>query len=56
MSDSGRKGRGKNLDPDVILPVPCHLSELPDSYPELLESVKSLVRHERLKVIQSANA
>lgn len=56
MSDSGRKGRDQKHDPDVILPAPCHLSELPDSYPALLESVKSLVRHERLRVIQSANA
>ncbi len=56
MSDSGRRGRGQKHNPDVILPTPCHLNELPDSYPALLESVKSLVRHERLKVIQSANA
>lgn len=56
MSNNGREGQGQKHDPDVNLPVPCHLSELPDSYLDLLESVKSLPRHERLRVIRSTNA
>lgn len=55
MNSDKRKTRGKSPDPNVVLPVPSPLSELPESYPELLASVKSLVKKERLKIVQSAN-
>jgi predicted nuclease of restriction endonuclease-like (RecB) superfamily len=49
-----RKSRGRNK-PDVIMPTPAPLREMPKKYGEFLAKLKERISRERFKAILSAN-
>jgi predicted nuclease of restriction endonuclease-like (RecB) superfamily len=50
-----RKSRGV-VKPNVIMPVPSNLSEMPEGYAEFLSGLKERITQERIKAVMSANA
>jgi predicted nuclease of restriction endonuclease-like (RecB) superfamily len=50
-----RKSRGRNK-PDVIMPAPAPLREMPKKYGEFLTKLKERISRERFKAILSANS
>jgi len=50
-----RKSRGRNK-PDVIMPAPAPLREMPKKYGEFLAKLKERISRERFKAILSANS
>jgi len=50
-----RKSRGRNK-PDVIMPAPAPLQEMPEKYGEFLTKLKERISRERFKAILSANS
>ena len=50
-----RKSRGRNK-PDVIMPAPASLQEMPEKYGEFLTKLKERISRERFKAILSANS
>ena len=52
---TGRKSRGGNK-PDVIMPAPAPLQEMPENYGEFLAKLKERISRERVKAILSANS
>lgn len=55
MDNNSRKQRGKKNDPQVILPTPCAVTELPEDYFGALAELKQLIYKTRLQAVQTAN-
>lgn len=55
MTDKGRKTRGKPKHPDVVIPAPADLAEMPTPYKPLLIKLKQEISQARLRIVQSAN-
>lgn len=53
--ESGRKQRDNGQHPDLIMPVPPVMAELPEGYSGFLTQVKQKIHHSRLKAVLSAN-
>ncbi len=55
VTGTDRKSRGRNK-PDVIMPTPAPLREMPKKYGEFLSKLKERISRERFKAILSVNS